>query len=173
MAQGDWHGVNPLRWALAACDRAPRTVQVLDSDIVVPATLGDTFGFFAEAGNLERLTPPWLNFTILTPLPLAMREGVEIDYRIRLHGLPIPWRTRIDEWVPGASFVDRQTMGPYRWWRHEHRFEEEVGGTRVIDRVEYTPRARWASSWLVRRDLERIFAYRRDAMRTIFSRQRT
>jgi ligand-binding SRPBCC domain-containing protein len=75
--------------------------------------------------------------------------------------------------VPGVSFVDRQTMGPYRWWRHEHRFEEAAGGTRVIDRVHYAPRAGWGSGWFVRRSLERIFAYRREAMQTIFSRRQT
>ena len=164
-----WGRVNPIRWALAARDRAPGRVQTVDSDVVVTASLDETFAFFAQAENLDRLTPPWLHFTILTPRPIEIREGIEIDYRIRLHGLPIPWRSRIDEWVPGASFVDRQVIGPYRWWRHEHRFEAVAGGTRVTDRVEYAPRGGRGTSWLVRRDLDRIFAYRREAMRTIFS----
>jgi ligand-binding SRPBCC domain-containing protein len=163
-------GQRVLAWALAACDRPPAGAQTLDSEITVATPLDQTFAFFAEAGNLERLTPPWLNFTILTPSPLVMREGLEIDYRIRVHGLSIPWRTRIDAWHPGVRFVDRQTMGPYRWWRHEHLFEEVAGGTRVIDRVEYAPRANWGSRWIVRRDLERIFAYRREALGRIFSR---
>ena len=165
-----WPGLHAIRWALGARDTAPRSVQTIESDIVLAAPLDEVFAFFAEAENLERLTPPWLNFTILTPRPIEMHEGLELDYRIRLHGLPIPWRTRIDEWVPGVSFVDRQLLGPYRWWRHEHRFEQVPGGTRVMDRVQYAARAGWGSNWLVRRDLERIFAYRREAMRTIFSR---
>ena len=159
-----------LGWALGACHSAPRSVQTLESDVMLAAPLDEVFAFFAEAENLERITPPWLNFTILTALPIEIREGTEIDYRIRLHGVPIPWRSRIDEWVPGVSFVDRQLLGPYRWWRHEHRFEHLSGGTRVIDRVEYAARAGWGSNWLVRRELERIFSYRREAMRTIFSR---
>jgi ligand-binding SRPBCC domain-containing protein len=99
----------------------------------------------------------------------VIQAGLEIDYRIRLYGMPIPWRSRIDVWAPGARFVDRQTMGPYRWWRHEHLFEGAAGATRVIDRVEYAPRAGWASGTLVRRDLERIFTYRREALMRIFA----
>ena len=93
-----------------------------------------------------------------------MRAGAILDYRIRLHGLPIPWRTRIDVWEPGVRFVDRQVLGPYHWWRHEHRFEAVDGGTRVVDHVEYLPRLAWLSRGWVRRDVERIFAYRRQAL---------
>ena len=89
----------------------------------MPAPLDETFAFFADAANLERLTPPWINFRIRTPRPIVMREGAVIDYRIGLYGLPMPWRTRIDVWEPGVRFVDRQVAGPYRWWRHEHLFE--------------------------------------------------
>ncbi len=126
--------------------------------------LVETFAFFSDAGNLERLTPPWLNFRILTPRPIAMGVGTLIDYRIVLYGVPIPWRTRIDVWEPGVRFVDRQLSGPYLWWHHEHRFDAAEGGTRVTDHVEYLPRMRWVSSGFVRRDVERIFAYRQEAL---------
>ncbi len=128
--------------------------------MVVPASLSDTFAFFRDASNLERLTPPWLKFRIQTPMPVAMAEGVEIDYQIVLHGWPMPWRSRIDIWEPGVRFVDRQVIGPYRWWHHEHRFDAVGGGTRVSDTVEFLPRLRWLTDALVRRDVERIFAHR-------------
>jgi ligand-binding SRPBCC domain-containing protein len=131
---------------------------------MVPLPVDETFAFFADAGNLERLTPPWLNFRILTARPIAMGEGALIDYRIVLYGVPIPWRTRIDVWEPGVRFVDRQLWGPYAWWHHEHRFEAVPGGTRVMDHVEYVPRMRWVSSGFVRRDVERIFSYRQEVL---------
>jgi ligand-binding SRPBCC domain-containing protein len=115
----------------------------LHAETVVPTTLEETFAFFSDAANLERLTPPWLNFRIMTPSPIAMHEGAEICYRIVLYGIPIPWTSRIDVWEPRVRFVDRQVRGPYRWWRHEHRFEATVHGTRVIDNVEYLPRVAW------------------------------
>lgn len=146
--------------ALRAGDRPPTGLQLLRADTVVPTGLVDTFEFFANAVNLERLTPPWINFRILTPLPIVMGEGTIIDYQIVLYGIPVPWRTRIDAWEPGVRFVDRQIAGPYRWWRHEHRFESGSDGTRVIDQVEYAPRAALFSSRLVQRDVQRIFAYR-------------
>jgi ligand-binding SRPBCC domain-containing protein len=142
----------------------PAQVSELYRETIVPLPLDETFDFFADAGNLERLTPPWLNFRILTPRPIAMHEGAIIDYRIVLYGLPIPWKTRIDVWEPGARFVDRQLFGPYLWWYHEHRFESVSGGTRVIDRVEYVPRVRWLSTPLVKRDVERIFAFRQNEL---------
>lgn len=146
--------------ALAAGDRPATGLQLLRMETVVPAPIDEAFAFFADATNLERLTPPWINFRILSPLPIAMREGATIDYQIVLYGLPIPWRTQIDAWHPGAGFVDRQIAGPYRWWRHEHFFEVHPQGTRVIDQVEYAPRAAPFSTWLVKRDVGRIFAFR-------------
>jgi ligand-binding SRPBCC domain-containing protein len=144
-------------------------LQHIHREAIVPRPLAETFAFFSDAANLERLTPPWLNFSILTPRPIAMHEGALIDYRIRLYGLPITWKTRIDVWEPGVRFVDRQLAGPYLWWHHEHRFEAVAGGTRVIDHVEYLPRVRWLSGPLVRRDVERIFTYRQQVLPTLLT----
>lgn len=154
---------------LAADIRAPQNVERLHRDLIVPASLTETFAFFADATNLQRITPPWLHFSILTPMPAQLQSGLEIAYQIRLYGLPIPWRSRIDVWQPGEGFVDTQIVGPYRWWRHEHRFESVPGGTRVIDHVDYAPRVGWLSGAVVRRNLWRIFDYRREALRRIFS----
>jgi ligand-binding SRPBCC domain-containing protein len=153
-----------VAWLLTTGARPASGLLDLRSEVVVPVPLATAFAFFADAWNLERITPPWLNFRIHTPRPLEMREGAILDYRIRLHGVPIPWRTRIDVWEPGTQFVDRQLLGPYHWWRHEHRFEAVAGGTRVLDHVEYLPRAGWLSRDWVRRDVERIFGYRREAL---------
>jgi ligand-binding SRPBCC domain-containing protein len=157
----------------AKASRPIRHLQHLHRATVVPLGLDQTFAFFADAGNLERLTPPWLNFRILTPRPIAMTEGTLIEYRVVLYGVPIPWRTRIDVWEPGVRFIDRQLSGPYLWWHHEHGFEEVDGGTRVTDHVEYLPRMRWVSSAFVRRDVERIFAYRQEILPTLLRAEAT
>jgi ligand-binding SRPBCC domain-containing protein len=153
----------------AAGDRPALGVKKLHVETVVPAPIETAFAFFSNAANLQRLTPPWLDFRILTPLPIVIHEGAIIDYRIGLYGLPMPWRTRIDAWEPGVMFVDRQVAGPYRWWHHTHRFEAVAGGTRVTDDVEYVPRAAWASSWLVARDVRRIFEYRQAVLGPLLS----
>jgi len=155
---------DPSRWLLADRERPTNGVRTLHSETIVAVPLDRAFAFFSEAQNLERMTPPWLNFSIRTPLPIEMREGAIIDYAITLYGVPIPWRTRIDVWEPGTRFIDRQISGPYRWWHHEHRFEATDEGTRVIDHVEYLPRVSWLSSWMVNRDVQRIFAFRQSAL---------
>jgi ligand-binding SRPBCC domain-containing protein len=137
----------------------------------VRAPLLTTFAFFADAANLGRLTPPWVRFSIVTPLPIVMRAGLEIDYRIRLRGVPLTWTSRIDVWEPHHRFVDRQLAGPYLWWRHEHRFETAGDATRVIDEIEYLPRAAWITGAVVRQDVERIFRYRQEALQQTFSRR--
>lgn len=149
---------------LAADDRPIGSLQTLRMDTIVPVPRAQAFAFFADAANLEHLTPPCINFRILTPRPIAMQAGAVIDYLIALYGLPMPWRTRIDVWEPDVRFVDRQVAGPYRWWRHEHLFEVVDSGTRIIDRVEYAPRAAMISSRLVRRDVGRIFAFRQGVL---------
>jgi ligand-binding SRPBCC domain-containing protein len=150
----------------------PLNVDTLTRELIVPAVVDDTFAFFADAANLQRITPAWLHFRILTPPPIEMRAGLEISYRISLYGLPLPWRSVIDVWEPGVRFVDRQIVGPYRWWLHEHRFEAVEDGTRVVDRVDYAPRLGWVSRGLVRRDLRRIFDYRHEVLRRLFEDRR-
>ena len=115
------------------------------------------FAFFAQARNLELFTPGWLRFEVLTPEPLDMKEGTLIDYRLRLHGLPLRWRSRIERWEPGRAFVDRQVRGPYRLWHHRHEFEAPRAGTVVRDIVHYAlplgPLGQLAHAVLVARDL--------------------
>jgi ligand-binding SRPBCC domain-containing protein len=153
---------------MATDERPPPDVTIVHRETVVASPLDETFAFFSDATNLERLTPAWLNFQIRSKGPLTMREGLLIDYVIRLRGLPIPWKTRIDVWQPGVRFVDRQLNGPYRWWRHEHQFEAVAGETRVIDHVEFVPRLRRMTGQLVAADVERIFDYRAKELTRIF-----
>lgn len=131
----------------------------------VPTPLDETFAFFADAANLEALTPPLLRFRIRTPLPIVMREGALIEYDLTLHRLPVRWRTRIDVWQRGVRFVDTQLSGPYARWVHLHTFAPQAGGTLLGDRVEYAlpldPLSRPAHPLYVRPTIKRIFAFRR------------
>ena len=129
----------------------------------------EVFPFFAEAANLERLTPPWLRFEVLSPQPIEMREGARIDYRLRLHGIPLRWQSEITAWNPPNRFVDEQRRGPYRLWIHEHTFVADGEETIVGDHVRYAVLGGWLIDRLVvRRDIERIFDYRRRRLEELF-----
>ncbi len=137
------------------------TERTLERSTLVRRPLAEVFPFFADPANLEALTPPWLNFRILTPLPVVMRPGVLIDYRISLRGLPLTWRSEITAWEPPHRFVDEQRRGPYRLWVHEHLFREQSGGTEIVDRVRYAILGgRLIGRLFVDRDLSRIFDHR-------------
>lgn len=145
------------------------TPATLTAEQLLPRRLAEVFPFFAEARNLERLTPPWLRFEVLTPGPIDMKAGALIDYRLRWRGVPLRWRTEIEVWEPPLRFVDRQLRGPYLLWRHEHRFVERDGRTLATDRVDYAaPGGRTVHRLIVDRDVQRIFAYRRRALEAIF-----
>ena len=139
------------------------------AEVWLPRPLTEVFPFFADARNLEAITPPWLHFEILTPMPVEMKAGCILDYRIRLRGLPLRWRSEITVWEPPVRFVDQQRRGPYRVWWHEHRFAEQAGQTQVTDHVRY---AVWGGALIdrlfVRADLARIFAFRRDKLLALF-----
>ena len=135
-------------------------------ELTVPVPIAKVFPFFAEAKNLEKLTPSWLRFEILTEGPITMAAGALIDYRIYWRGIPMRWRTEIEVWEPPHRFVDRQIRGPYRLWRHEHLFLDRGNDTSIIDRVEYAPfGGAIAQRLVVARDLKRIFAYRHEVLR--------
>jgi ligand-binding SRPBCC domain-containing protein len=145
--------------------------HVLRQEQLVPRPLDKVFPFFAEARNLERITPPWLAFQVLTADPVEMRPGTLIEYRLRLHGVPVRWLTRIEEFEAGRGFVDMQLRGPYRLWHHRHEFEARGDQTLVRDTVHYALPfgllGAFAHLLFVRRDLRRIFSYRTDAVTRI------
>jgi ligand-binding SRPBCC domain-containing protein len=131
----------------------------------LPGPPDKVFEFFADAQNLEAITPPWLRFRVITPGPIEMRAGALIEYRLKLHGVPVRWLTRIEEWEAGRRFVDVQVRGPYRLWHHTHTFEADgEGGTMVRDSVRYAlplgPLGELAQRLFVARDLRRIFDHR-------------
>jgi ligand-binding SRPBCC domain-containing protein len=140
--------------------------HVLERYQVVARPREEVFAFFADPRNLEALTPAFLRFQILPPVPSRIEAGTLIDYRLRLFGVPFTWRTRIESVEPGRSFVDVQLRGPYALWEHAHGFEDVAWGTRVTDRVRYVlplgPLGELAHPLLVRRTLERIFDHRRE-----------
>lgn len=142
--------------------------QVFAAEQRVPRPRDEVFGFFSDPANLEALTPPWLRFRIVARTTEAVREGSEFTYRLRLHGLPLTWISRITRWEPGTCFVDEQIRGPYALWRHTHTFEDVDGGTLVGDRVRWRlPLAAVSHPLvgpLVQRDVERIFSFRRQRL---------
>lgn len=148
------------------------TPHRLECAQLVPRPLADVFAFFADAENLETLTPPSLRFEILTPRPIPMRAGTLIDYRLRLFGVPFGWRTRIETFELLVGFTDIQVRGPYRRWHHRHDFYATAGGTLVIDTVHYElplgPLGTFARALFVRRTLDEIFAFRRTAIEAHF-----
>ncbi len=143
-------------------------VHEYHSEIWLSRPPQEVFPFFAAAANLQAITPPWLRFEVLTP-PTVMQEGTLIDYRLRVHGFPLRWRTRITAWEPPHRFVDEQLRGPYRQWIHEHTFEARDGGTLVRDHVRYAVLFDFlVHRWLVRPDVRKIFAFRAAALRELF-----
>ena len=138
--------------------------------------VGEVFAFFSDARNLEEITPPWLGFRILSMDSRSASESTEIRYRLRLHGIPIRWRTEIRHWDAPYRFVDVQRSGPYKLWHHTHRFEEHDGRTKMIDVVRYTLPfgilGRLAHALKVRGDVRRIFDYRRQRIQELFAEDR-
>lgn len=145
---------------------------ILETSTTLDAPLEEVFAFFSDAQNLEKLTPKELSFQILTPMPIEMREGALIEYKINLSGVPFKWVTEITDWQPGKQFTDSQLKGPYAKWVHTHSFEAEGNRTKMHDRVEYLPKgwifAPLITALFVRKKVEEIFGYRNSVLGKFF-----
>jgi len=142
----------------------------IDKTLELPHPRDVVFPFFADPGNLETITPPWLNFQILSAAPIEMAVGARIDYKLRLHGIPLRWESEITAWEPPHRFVDEQRRGPYLQWIHEHRFEERHGRTIIHDHVDYAvPGGALVNKLFVVADLKRVFDYRHAVLRERFA----
>jgi len=147
-------------------------VRIFTDEIWIAHPREKVFEFFSNPANLDAITPSWLHFQIKTPLPIEIRPGTLLEYRLKLKGIPIRWLTEITEWDPPRRFVDRQLKGPYRKWIHTHSFQAKEGGTLVRDQVEYEI-AGWIFEPLIHRffvgpDLKRIFEHRRMELKKRF-----
>lgn len=145
------------------------SIHILERRQRVELPIDEAFAFYGDARNLELITPPWVGFEVTTPAPIEMGVGTLIEYRLRLHRVPVQWRTRIEAWEPPHRFVDAQIKGPCSLWEHTHTFEADSPGATIIeDRIRYAipfgPLGNLADRLLVRRDLRQIFDYRRDAV---------
>jgi uncharacterized protein len=130
----------------------------------MPHAAQDIWPFFCDAHNLEAITPPFLGFRVLGMSTPGIDAGTRIDYRLRLHGIPVAWQTRIETWDPPHRFVDLQAKGPYALWHHTHEFIPLAGGTLMRDTVRYRLPAGWlgamAGGAKVASDVQRIFDFR-------------
>jgi len=139
----------------------------------VPNPLPVVFAFFSRAENLQQITPPWMQFRILTPPPIDMKQGATIAYALRVRGIPVRWLTEITYWNPPFEFIDDQAKGPYKFWRHTHRFSEVAGGTLIVDMVEYALPlgviGRLVHRLQVAQDIAKIFDYRAKRVQALLS----
>lgn len=147
----------------------PETKQTesrLYSTQIIPKPKSEVFPFFAEAKNLERITPDFLNFKIVNVNPDGpIRLGTQITYKLKIHGVPLKWVTEIKDWQEGFQFVDHQNIGPYALWHHTHTFFDEGNGTTRMEdvvrfRLPLEPIGYWIAGWYVKWDVRRIFEYR-------------
>ncbi len=147
-------------------------IYELRRQVTIPAPVGEVFSFFSTAENLNLITPPWLYFKILTPLPVIMKKNALIDYSIKFFGLRMTWRTEITVWQPPDRFIDRQIKRPYRVWEHTHLFEEKEGGTQMEDVIRYAVPGFVLSPLIhflfVRPQLDKIFAFREKSILEYF-----
>jgi ligand-binding SRPBCC domain-containing protein len=143
-------------------------IFTLQREQLLPGTPDEVFPFFADARNLEAITPPLLKFEVVTPGEIAMQVGTLIQYRLTLRGLGIDWLTSIQEWEPPHRFVDVQVRGPYQLWHHTHDFAPHPEGTLMHDTVRYAigfgPFGQLAARAFVHRDIQNIFDFRRAAV---------
>ena len=143
--------------------------SLLECRVRLPTPPEVVFAFLSDPANLLRLTPPWMRVETVPPVPAALGAGVEFAHRVRTRGVTLRWQSRIELWDPPRRFIDIQVRGPFRSWRHEHSVAPADGGSELLDRVRYSVwGGRWVDRWVVRPDLDRMFAFRSRRLAELF-----
>ena len=147
--------------------------HILQRKQIIERPRKEIFEFFADAGNLEKITPPELNFKIISPQPIDIKKGAFIDYKLKLRGIPITWKTEITQWKPPHDFVDTALKSPYKQWIHLHTFETGANGETIMEdlvryRLPFEPFGDLAH-WYVKKELKYIFDYRFKVIEEVFS----
>jgi hypothetical protein len=147
-------------------------MHILTKTTIINKSLSEVFEFFSNAENLNKITPPDMQFKILTPLPIIIKKGTLIDYKIKVSGIPFNWQTEITEWEPNKRFTDKQLKGPYRVWIHEHTFEEKDGKTIMNDHVQFLSPG-WflepiINKLFIEKKVKGIFTYREKILNNLF-----
>ena len=152
--------------------RVDEKAGIVEAEQWIKRPIGEVFEFFSDARNLERITPDFLKFKVLSMSTPVIGPGTIITYKLRVRGVPISWKSRIDGWNPPHGFSDTQILGPYKKWLHVHDFYEKDGGTVLWDRVEYklhlAPLMRLPFMGFVARDIKAIFEYRQKVIQDLF-----
>jgi ligand-binding SRPBCC domain-containing protein len=138
--------------------------RVFEQHQWLPSPPSEVFPFFSDEYNLEKITPDFLGFKVTGKNTDQIQSGTLIDYKLKIHGITIKWKTEILEFVEGQHFVDQQLKGPYKKWFHRHEFHEVKSGTLMIDHVTYKPPfgflGRLLAGAYIRKDVTKIFKYR-------------
>lgn len=147
--------------------------KIFKSELIIKRPINEVFGFFSQAENLQRITPTSLNFNILTSMPIEMKKGALIDYKLKIRGIPSKWKTLISDWNPPTSFTDTQLKGPYKKWVHTHQFTRlSENSTQMIDTVVYEVPfgilGSVADYLIVRHEIANIFKYRNKSILKFF-----
>lgn len=153
-------------------DEHAKPAHLFYSEQFLPFPVERVFDFFSDAKNLEKITPKWLNFHIVSVSTPAIQKHTKIEYELKLHKIPMKWLTDISEWDPPHRFVDQQLKGPYHLWYHEHSFEQVEGGTLMKDWVRFQlplGKAGLVGLPKVYGDVKGIFAYRADIIGSLFN----
>lgn len=149
--------------------------RVFSTKVIIPSVLEEVFHFFSDARNLEKITPPWLKFKVLSQSTDTIGEGTEFEYSLKVRGFPVQWRSQILQWKENERFVDQQLKGPYKKWEHLHLFEQHEKGTLMLDQVDYAlPFGRFGDffgGWYVDRDVREIFEYRKQIILEMFNKK--
>lgn len=129
---------------------------------VLPHSPAEVFAWHTRVGAFERFNPPWRPVQIIKA-PSSLRDGSQVEIKVPLLGpLGIPWKLTHRDYRDSEQFCDEQITGPFRSWRHYHKFIAAPDQScRMRDEIHFAlPRGMSLAKPLIIRELTRLFRYR-------------
>ncbi len=145
--------------------------NVYTKSTLIATSREELFAFHANPENIKIVTPPYIKTKLLFVSDNPLVAGSSIQLKSVRFGIPQEWLVKVTDYNAPSYFTDTQLKGPFKLFKHTHKFESSINGTILTDVVYYIPKGNFLGKLVksfIHKELVKMFDYRHWATKNYF-----